>query len=130
MQTPSWLSRLLRFLFLRPVVLSRGALHRTKVLLGTQRSPTMAIQAKHKMLVFFIILLTFIAFGAWHSEDMETAYWAMWTVPIIFLGVWLLFDCMFVDEKAFIFDHDYEVGRCGRCAYALCLFWASLRWFQ
>lgn len=70
----------------------------------------MAIQMKHKMLIFFIILLSFVAFGAWHSEDMETAYWAMWTVPIIFLGVWLLFDCMFVNDKAFIFDHDYEVG--------------------
>lgn len=69
----------------------------------------MAIKMKHKMLIFFIILLSFVAFGAWHSEDMETAYWAMWTVPIIFLGVWLLFDCMFVTEKAFIFDHDYEV---------------------
>ena len=69
----------------------------------------MAIQTKHKLLIFWIILLTFVAFGAWHSEDMETAYWAMWTVPIIFLFIWLLFDCIFVDDKAFIFDHDYEV---------------------
>lgn len=69
----------------------------------------MAIKLKHKMLIFWMIMLGFIAFGAWHSEDMETAYWAMWTVPIIFLFVWLLFDCIFVDDKAFIFDHDYEV---------------------
>lgn len=69
----------------------------------------MAILMKHKMLIFWMIMLGFIAFGAWHSEDMETAYWAMWTVPIIFLFVWLLFDCIFVNDKAFIFDHDYEV---------------------
>lgn len=55
-------------------------------------------------------MLSFIAFGAWHSEDERTPFWAMWTVPIIFLFVWLLFDCMFVDDKAFVFDHDYEVG--------------------
>lgn len=71
----------------------------------------MAIQTKHKLLIFWIIMLSFIAFGAWHSEDMETPYWAMWTVPIIFLFVWLLFDCIFVDDKAFVFDHDYEVSR-------------------
>ncbi|CAB1117865.1 unnamed protein product [Ectocarpus sp. 6 AP-2014] len=68
----------------------------------------MAIQTKHKLLIFWIIMLSFIAFGAWHSEDMETPFWAMWTVPIIFLFVWLLFDCIFVDDKAFVFDHDYE----------------------
>lgn len=69
----------------------------------------MAIQTKHKLLIFWIIMLSFIAFGAWHSEDLETPFWAMWTVPIIFLFIWLLFDCIFVDDKAFIFDHDYEV---------------------
>ncbi|CAN0201716.1 unnamed protein product [Pylaiella littoralis] len=68
----------------------------------------MAIQTKHKLLIFWIIMLSFIAFGAWHSEDERTPFWAMWTVPIIFLFVWLLFDCMFVDDKAFVFDHDYE----------------------
>lgn len=70
----------------------------------------MAIRTKHKLLIFWIIMLSFIAFGAWHSEDLETPFWAMWTVPIIFLFIWLLFDCMFVDDKAFIFDHDYEVS--------------------
>lgn len=68
----------------------------------------MAIAMKHKLLIFLMILLGFAAFGGWHSEDEVYAYWAMWTVPIIFLGIWLLFDCIFVDDKSFIFDHDYE----------------------
>lgn len=70
----------------------------------------MVVLIKHKLLISAIILLMFIAIGAWHSEDMLNAWWAMWTVPIIFLGVWLLFDCIFADDKSFIFDHDYEVG--------------------
>ena len=96
----------------------------------------MAIQMKHKLLIFWIIMLSFIAFGAWHSEDMETPFWAMWTVPIIFLFVWLLFDCIFVDDKAFVFDHDYEVSqrllttaipRFSRVLSAIALLWFSLR---
>ncbi|CAN0111361.1 unnamed protein product [Discosporangium mesarthrocarpum] len=63
------------------------------------------------MLIFFIILLGFVAFGAWTSADGLDNWWIMWTVPIIFLGVWLLFDCMFVDDKSFVFDHDYENWR-------------------
>lgn len=91
----------------------------------------MAIQTKHKLLIFWIIMLSFIAFGAWHSEDMETPFWAMWTVPIIFLFVWLLFDCIFVDDKAFIFDHDYEVrlALCGE-EKASRTAWVLLRYVQ
>lgn len=69
----------------------------------------MTILMKHKILLFLIIALGYIAVAAWHSADEMVAYWAMWTVPIIFLGIWLIFDCIFVDDKAFIFDHDYEV---------------------
>ncbi|CAM9220168.1 unnamed protein product, partial [Sphacelaria rigidula] len=68
----------------------------------------MAIAMKHRLLIFLMIMLGFFAFAGWHSEDEVYAYWAMWTVPIIFLGVWLLFDCIFADDKSFIFDHDYE----------------------
>ena len=65
---------------------------------------------RHKLLVFLLILLTFIAFAAWNNgDDTNTPYWAMWTVPIIFLGLWLLMDLLFINDKAFIFDHDYEV---------------------
>lgn len=70
----------------------------------------MAILMKHKILIFLMIMLGFFAFAGWHSADELVAYWAMWTVPIIFLGVWLLFDCIFADDKSFVFDHDYEVS--------------------
>lgn len=69
----------------------------------------MAILMKHKILIFLIIMLGFFAVAGWYNEDEEIAYWAMWTVPIIFLGIWLIFDCIFADEKSFIFDHDYQV---------------------
>jgi hypothetical protein len=47
--------------------------------------------------------------------SLQTTVWAMWTIPVIFLSLWLLMDCLFIDDKAFIFDHDYEVCRALRC---------------
>jgi hypothetical protein len=43
------------------------------------------------------------------NTNLYISVWAMWTIPVIFLSLWLLMDCLFIDEKAFIFDHDYEV---------------------
>jgi hypothetical protein len=43
------------------------------------------------------------------NTNQYITVWAMWTIPVIFLSLWLLMDCLFIDEKAFIFDHDYEV---------------------
>jgi hypothetical protein len=70
------------------------------------------MQGRHKLQLLTIILLIFIAFAAWNTtDDSNTPWWAMWTVPIIFLSFWLLMDCLFINDKAFIFDHDYEVSR-------------------
>mmetsp|Transcript_7703 Transcript_7703/g.11597 ORF Transcript_7703/g.11597 Transcript_7703/m.11597 type:complete len:81 (+) Transcript_7703:57-299(+) len=73
----------------------------------------MAVFLRHKLLIFIIIALIFIAFAAWNTtDDSNTAWWAMWTVPVIFFSFWLLMDCMFEsDDKTFIFDHDYENWR-------------------
>ncbi|CAM9272849.1 unnamed protein product, partial [Phaeothamnion confervicola] len=66
--------------------------------------------ARQKLLVYLIVLLTFVAFAAWTSADGLNPWWACWSVPIIFVSLWLVMDCMFLDDSQFLFDHDYEAS--------------------
>jgi hypothetical protein len=72
-----------------------------------------------QLLIAVIVILIFIAFAAWNNFDDSINWWILWTVPIIFLASWLLVDCMFLDDRDFIFDHDYEVS----CAQMLSSDW-------
>jgi len=65
---------------------------------------------RHRVLVALIVLLTFIAFGAYSSE-LDNLVWLTWVTGIVFTSLILLFDCVFFQDSAFIFDPDPENWR-------------------
>ena len=54
---------------------------------------------RHGLTVFLMLLFTLCAFAS-------SVLWIQWTTVVIFLGLMLLVDLMFLDDSAFVFDPD------------------------
>ena len=54
---------------------------------------------RHGLTVFLMLLFTLCAFAS-------SVLWIQWTTGVIFLGIMLLVDLMFLDDSAFVFDPD------------------------
>lgn len=54
---------------------------------------------RHAAMVFLIILFCF-------CSAASSQLWAQWLVAVIFVGVMLLVDLIFLDDSSFIFDPD------------------------
>ena len=54
---------------------------------------------RHGLTVFLMLLFTLCAFAS-------SVLWIQWTTVVIFLGIMLLVDLMFLDDSAFVFDPD------------------------
>ena len=54
---------------------------------------------RHGLTVFLMLLFTLGAFAS-------SVLWFQWTTVVIFLGIMLLVDLMFLDDSAFVFDPD------------------------
>lgn len=54
---------------------------------------------RHGLTVFLMLLFALCAFAS-------PTLWIQWTVVVIFLGLMLLVDLMFLDDSAFVFDPD------------------------
>ncbi len=81
---------------------------------------------RHGLTVFLMLLFTLCAFACnsvWKSTFTPIAsmarrptkdaiprrssvLWIQWTTVVIFLGIMLLVDLMFLDDSAFVFDPD------------------------
>ena len=79
---------------------------------------------RHGLTVFLMLLFTLCAFaclspcGNQRSRPMarrptkdaiqrrSSVLWIQWTTVVIFLGIMLLVDLMFLDDSAFVFDPD------------------------
>lgn len=59
---------------------------------------------RHVFMSFLIILFAFCAFAS-------KVLWIQWTTTAIFIGFFLLFDLLFLDESAFVYDPDPENWR-------------------
>lgn len=60
--------------------------------------------ARHVFMAFLIVLFSFFAFAT-------SLLWIQWTVLTVFIGFFLLFDLLFLDESAFVFDPDPDNWR-------------------
>ena len=59
---------------------------------------------RHMLMAALIILFSFCAFAS-------KVLWIQWTTTAIFMGFFLLFDLMFLDASAFVFDPDPDNWR-------------------
>lgn len=59
---------------------------------------------RHAAMVFLIILFCF-------CSAASSQLWAQWLVAVIFVGVMLLVDLIFLDDSSFIFDPDPDNWR-------------------
>ena len=73
-----------------------------------QRSLTMVLAFRHKMEIFLLIFLSFIAFA---SAASPTTIWVQWTTLAIIVFFALLFDLSFTDDSSFVFDPDADNWR-------------------
>lgn len=59
---------------------------------------------RHVLMVFLIILFAFFA-------SASKTLWTHWITATVFVGFFLLFDVLFLDDSSFIFDPDPENWR-------------------
>ena len=65
---------------------------------------TIIMGFRHALLVFLIVLFSFFAFAT-------KVLWIQWITVAVFFGFFLLFDLLFLNDAAFVFDPDPDNWR-------------------